>query len=88
VVRDHGGVRTLRRRRDPGRSSEVALTLALAADEAIAPGDVAMLEGLGACLVLSVGPPDAPAAGLSDGESAVEVRVEVFAFGNAAPDIP
>jgi hypothetical protein len=81
-------MRTLHRRRDRRRASELTVVLAVGEDEPVVPGDVVMLEDLGACLVLAVRVPDAPESGLQRGERAVAVHVELFATGNMAPDIP
>lgn len=64
------------------------MTLALGEEEVLVPGDVAMFDGLGACLVLAVRAPEAREDRLYPGERAVAVHVEVFAIGNEAPDIP
>ena len=80
-------MRTLRRRRDPSRHSQLSVVIAVVDGEVIEPGDVVMLEALGACLVLSVGVPDDPARGLRRGELAVALGVEAFALDNEAPDL-
>jgi hypothetical protein len=80
-------MRTLRRRREPARETQIAVTVALHGDEAVEPGDMVMLEDLGACLVLVVRDPDRP-EDLPSGERAVILDVELFAYGNQAPDVP
>ena len=81
-------LRTLHRRRDPQRESHVSLVVAIGSGEPVEPGDLVMLEGLGACLVLSVTPAAAEETGLQPGEDAFNLEVETLAHGNRAPDIP
>lgn len=64
------------------------MVVALSDDEAVTPGDVVILEDVGAALVLSVRGPDARQLGLEPGERAAVLHVEAFAAANAAPDIP
>ena len=56
--------------------------------ERIEPGDLVMLEGLGACLVLSAEDSAAADRALRPGERATTLEVETLALGNTAPDIP
>ena len=63
------------------------MVVALDVGGAVEPGDVVMLEDLGACLVLSVGVPDDSPPGLRPGERAVAINVEAFALDSQAPDI-
>ena len=80
-------MRTLRRRRDPARRSQLSVVVAVVVGEAIEPGEVVMLEALGACLVLSVRLPDEPLPGLGTAERAVALDVEAFALDNEAQDL-
>ena len=43
-------MRTVRRTRDPARDTTLTVVLALARDEDVSPGDVIMLEDIGAAL--------------------------------------
>jgi hypothetical protein len=81
-------VRTLARRRDPDRESELNVVVALGPDEPVEPGDLVMLDDLGGCYVLSVRDAPEQAARVSVGERAALLRVETLAYGNPAPDIP
>jgi hypothetical protein len=63
------------------------MVVAVGDGEVVEPGDVVMLEGLGACFVLSVGVPDDPPHGLRPEERSVALEVEAFALDNEAPDL-
>jgi hypothetical protein len=80
-------MRTVRRRRDPARPSQLSVVVAVVEGEAIEPENVVMLEGLGACFVLSVRVPDEPPPGLAARERAVALGGEAFALDNEAPDL-
>ena len=82
-----GDMRTLQRRRDPTRQSHLRVVVAIGDGADIEPGDVVMLEGLGACLVLAVRVPEDPPPGLRPEERAVALEVEAFALDNQAPDV-
>ena len=79
-------MRTLGRQRDPVRDTALTVVVALAAGESIEPGDLVMLEDVGAAMVLTVA--ESAADGLAPGERAAVLRVEALAYGNTAPDIP
>jgi hypothetical protein len=81
-------VRTLHRRRDPQRESHITLVVATQLGENIEPDDIVMLEGLGACLVLSARKAAHEQAVLQAQEQAFELEVETLAYGNLAPDLP
>ena len=80
-------MRTLVRRRHPARRSQLSVVAALDDDGVVEPGDVVMLEDLGACLVLSVDVPDDLPQELLRGERAVALEVEALALENEAPDL-
>ena len=81
-------MRTLRRRRDPARRSQLEVVVAVEGDDIPEPGDIVMLDALGACFVLAVGAADAHDDYLLPNEQAVRLDVEAFANDNQAPDIP
>ena len=81
-------MRVIQRRRDPNRQSHVSIVVAVGPDVLIEPGDVVMLEGLGACFVLSVGEAEGDATVFEPGERAIALEVETLALGNLAPDLP
>ena len=68
----------------PNSTVEVALR-----DEEIpGPGDIVMLEAVGAALVLAVSAAAPPTHELLPGEQAIVLEVEAFTVDNHAPDIP
>ena len=64
------------------------MVVARSEDERIEPGELVMLEGLGACLVLRAADSAGPEPLLQPGERATTLDVEALAFGNTAPDLP
>ncbi len=80
-------MRTLQRRRDPTRRSQLWVVVALGDGRAVEPGDVVMLEDVGACFVLSVRGPDDSPPGLRPEERAVALEVEAFALDTETSDI-
>jgi hypothetical protein len=80
-------MRTLHRLRDAKRQSQLSVVVAIGDGGVVEPGDVVMLEDLGACLVLSVVVPVRAPPGLGRRERAVVLEVEAFALNNEAPDI-
>jgi hypothetical protein len=80
-------MRTVRRRRDSSRQSRLSVVVVVRDDEAPEPGDVVMLDGLGACLVLSVAAADGSTFQPLPQERAVALEVEAFATDNTAPDV-
>jgi hypothetical protein len=64
------------------------VVLALDDGEMLEPGDIVMLEEVGACFVLAVHVPEGPHDQLARNERALVLDVEAFALDNEAPDIP